>query len=146
MNPLRARRRDAVSELQGGQRGGLETKEVFDMESIMTNRAVEAAIRYLARRGYDILDDGSESACGIVARDGDSIAFVDVIASELDEGFADPAIERASREASAGKWLAIHADVIGEGSFRFDDIALIPISSNRAMIRHHVNTLGTLED
>ena len=116
------------------------------MESITTNRAVEATIKYLARKGYDILDDGRGSDCGIVARDGDAIAFVDVAASEPGEGFADPATGRARREAAAGKWLTLHAGAIGEGPFRFDDVALIPISGNRAMIRHHVNSLGTLED
>lgn len=114
------------------------------MKNIM-DRATETAIRFLARKGYEILDDGRGSDCGIVARDGDAIAFVDVAASDPGEGFAGPAADRARREALAGRWLATHADAIGEGPFRFDDIALIPISGSRAMIRHHIDSLGALE-
>ena len=114
------------------------------MESIM-DRATATAIKFLQRKGYDILDDGREGSCGIVARDDDAIAFDEVAASAPGEGFVDPAAGRARREAAAGEWLAAHVDAIGEGAFRFDDISLVQISSGRAMVRHHINSLGSME-
>ncbi len=111
------------------------------MESI-EKRAIEAAIRYLDRKGYDILDDGRGG--GIVAKDGNGIAFVSVTARAAGEAFAEPESTRAEREAAAARWLANHAELV-DISFRFDDIALVPVSGDRAMIRHHVNSLGTLE-
>lgn len=111
------------------------------MESI-EKRAIEAAIRYLGNKGYDILDDGHDG--GIVAKDGEGIAFVSVTARAAGEGLAGPEPARAEREAAAARWLAGHAEVVNM-PFRFDDIALVPVSGDRAMLRHHVNSLGTLE-
>ena len=51
---------------------------------------------------------------------------------------------RAQRENIAIAWLAEHEDAVNE-AIRFDNIALVVIGKDRAMIRHHVNALGTDE-
>ncbi len=119
------------------------------MESI-NNRAVEASVNFLTRKGYEILDrdwqvpDGQR--IGIVAKDEDNIAFVAVTAKLGSEGFAEPSATRSSRETAAAQWLASNGDNYSNVSIRFDDIAMMVISGSRALLRHHINALASLED
>ena len=119
--------------------------------SNLSIKANEAASRYLDRRGYTVLETGWTCPAGtadIVAKDGDVIVFADVSSRDSAErGFPSESRSkkiRAQRENIAIAWLAEHEDAANE-AIRFDNIALVVIGKDRAMIRHHVNALGTDE-
>ena len=81
----------AASVPQGSQRGSLGTRRSI-MERI-SNRAVEASINFLTRKGYEILDrnwQADGAAIDIVAKDGAGIAFVAVTATIGSRGFEEP--------------------------------------------------------
>lgn len=119
--------------------------------SNLSIKATEAAGRYLDRRGYTVLETGWTCPAGtvdIIAKDGDTIVFADVSSRDSAErGFPSESRSkktRAKRENIAIAWLAEHEDAVNE-AVRFDNIALLVIGKDRAMIRHHVNALGTDE-
>lgn len=119
--------------------------------SNLSIKANEAASRYLDHRGYTVLETGWTCPAGtadIVAKDGDVIVFADVSSRDSAErGFPSESRSkkiRAQRENIAIAWLAEHEDAVNE-AIRFDNIALVVIGKDRAMIRHHVNALGTDE-
>lgn len=110
--------------------------------------ATEAASRYLGHRGYTVLETGWTCPAGtadIVAKDGDTIVFADVSSRDSAErGFPSDSRTkktRTKRENIAIAWLAEHEDAVNE-AVRFDNIALLVIGKDRAMIRHHINSLG----
>ena len=112
----------------------------------LETRATEAASTFLRRRGYAVLETGWESEAGtadIVAEDGDALVFVRVRV-RWGAGSAFPAeggaSERDECERVALAYLAEYGKV--DVPVRFDDIAMVAISSDRAMIRHHINSLG----
>ena len=116
--------------------------------SNLSIKATEAASRYLDRRGYTVLETGWTCPAGtadIVAKDGDTIVFADVSSRDSAErGFPSDSRSkktRAKRENIAIAWLAEHEDAVNE-AVRFDNIALLVIGKDRAMIRHHINSLG----
>lgn len=119
------------------------------MESI-SNRAVEATVNFLTHRGYKILDrnwqvpDGR--AIDVVARDKDGIAFVAVTATIGPKGFRKPEVSRAIRESAAAQWLASNDEDLTGVAVRFDDIALMVLDGSKAILRHHINALGSLGD
>lgn len=81
----------AASVPQGSQRGGLGTRRSI-IERI-SNRAVEASVNFLARKGYEILDrnwQADGAAIDVVAKDDDAIAFVAVTATIGSRGFEEP--------------------------------------------------------
>ena len=67
------------------------------METI-NNRAVEASVRFLISKGYEILDRSWMAADGqaidIIAKDDGGIAFVNVSANAGTQRFEDPTITR----------------------------------------------------
>ncbi len=116
--------------------------------SNLNAKARNAASLFLNRRGYTVLECDWTCPAGtsdIVAREGDTLVFVDVSArSGADRGFpaeAHGGDVRVRREMIALAWLAEHANEVNE-TVRFDNIALVTIGNNRAMIRHHINVLG----
>ena len=117
------------------------------MENIKI-RAIEASVSFLTRHGYEILASRWQSAgssIDIVAKDDGDIVFVDVRANLASEGFREPAATREKREAAAAAWLATDGDGLVDASIRFDDIAMMVVSGSRALLRHHINALGSLE-
>lgn len=118
------------------------------MESI-NNRAVEASTNFLIRKGYEILDcdwQTGGAAIDIVAKDDDGIAFVAVTATIGPQGFEEPKASRASRESAAAQWLATNGEGLANVAVRFDDIAMMVVNGSRAILRHHINSLASLED
>lgn len=116
--------------------------------SNLSIKATEAASRYLDRRGYTVLETAWTCPAGIadiVARDGDTIVFANVISRDgAERGFPSERCgkkTRAKRENIAIAWLAEHEDAVNE-AVRFDNIALVVIGKDRAMIRHHINAFG----
>ena len=109
----------------------------------LKQRAVQAAERFLHHRGYDVLDVGWKSPAGdidIVARDGDDLVFVEV---EARDGRNQGEL-RARRERAALAYLAEKG--ADEGPVRFDDVALVAVGPDRALIRHHISSLSALDD
>lgn len=119
------------------------------MESIET-RAKEAAARYLDRRGYEVVErtwtSGEEEApIDIIAKDGDAIVFVSVKSRKASEEAIFPEVSRSSLsefEGFAVSWFRAHPDEFVDCAFRFDVVALLVISPDRAMIRHHINAMS----
>lgn len=118
--------------------------------SKLRDKAIQASKRYLEYRGYDVLDvryptaDGAE--IDIVARDGDAIAFVDVLVNGDD--YRDlpredvSAISREIRERAAIEWFKAHSEVVPDTPIRFDTLSLLVLDSDRAFIHHSINCFG----
>lgn len=107
-------------------------------------RGEEAAARFLANRGYEILDRNWTCAAGeadIVARDANVIVFVEVkTRSDASMGFPAEAVTAKKRqryERIACLYLERHA--FTEMLVRFDVISLVAIAPDRALVRHHIN-------
>lgn len=116
--------------------------------SNLSLKATKAASRFLEHRGYEVLETGWKCPVGtsdIVAEDGDVLVFVDVSArSSIDRGFPTDSCSRENRtrrEMVALAYLAEHSDVT-ERPIRFDNMALLVVGPDRAMVRHHINALG----
>lgn len=116
------------------------------MKNLM-ERAFQAASRYLTLKGYEMLDDSWEDPVtgdqvGVVADDDGDIVFATVSARTGVDGFGKEAKDRGRLESLAAKWLASHQeDDLVDRRVRFDDISMLVVSENRALLRHHVNTL-----
>lgn len=119
--------------------------------SELKQKAIKAASTFLDRKGYEVIDTEWKSEDGgaidLVARDGDDLVFCDVQVSEgLDKGMPGDYAEgsRERREIAAAKWLGANmGDDDPNVCIRFDDIALMVIADNRALLRHHINCLGS---
>lgn len=117
----------------------------------LKQRAVQAAERFLHHRGYDVVDVDWKSPAGdidIVARDGDDLVFVEVAARDgAAAGFPPSRYQgelRARRERAALAYLAEKG--ADEDPVRFDDVALVAVGPDRALIRHHISSLSALDD
>lgn len=114
----------------------------------LKQRAIQAAERFLYHRGYDIVDVGWESPAGgidIVARDDDALVFVEVAARDgASTGFPQSRNDRARREGAAIAYLAENG--ADEGPVRFDDVSLVIVAPDRALVRHHINSLSAAEE
>lgn len=116
--------------------------------SNLKDKATKAASRYLEHRGYTVLETAWKcpaGTCDVIAEDGDAIVFVDVSARR-DTGKSFPSERRNAgvrerREMVALAWFAEHEGAV-DMAVRFDNIALLVMGDNRAMIRHHLNALG----
>lgn len=120
----------------------------------MTNlrkRSMEAAERYLSRRGYDILETDWQCAAGtvdVIAKDEGSLVFAQVSCRRgAEKGFPSERIastSRAKREMMALSYLSTHEVV--DVTVRFDQLSLVVVDESRAMIRHHINCFSPSED
>lgn len=106
-------------------------------------KAIEVAVRFLDRRGYDIIEQGeSVDQFDIVAKDADTLVFVNVYHREQGEGFLDGEAEREVVEQAAIEWFAKdHDGIYVDLAVRFDVVALVVLASDRALIRHHKNAV-----
>ena len=115
----------------------------------LKERAISASQRYLEHKDYKLLDSCwtlGEKSIDLVAKDNDTIVFVSVNANNADDGFKESnIISREEREASAIAWLAENGKDISDSPIRFDNISLVVFSTNRAILRHHINSLGSSE-
>jgi putative endonuclease len=119
--------------------------------SELKEKAVKAASTFLTRKGYEVIDTEWKSEDGgaidLVARDGDDLVFCDVQVSEdASKGMPTDSSEgsRERREIMAAKWLGANmADGDPNVAIRFDEIALLVIDGSRALLRHHINCLGS---
>lgn len=106
-----------------------------------------AAARYLEHMGYDIIEQNWSCPAGeadIIAFDGYDLVFVEVkTRTSFDKGFPSEAVDEKKRrryERIAG-WYLMETD-FSEVSVRFDIIALIVVSRDRAFMRHYQNAFA----
>ena len=99
-------------------------------------RGEEAAARFLQRNGYTILERNWTCFAG----EADIIAVVEVkTRRNADKGLPSEAVTRAKREKYERIALAYIQDhFFGEAVVRFDVVAIIVLSDDRAFIRHHL--------
>lgn len=119
--------------------------------SELKEKSIKAAAKFLVQRGYKVVETSWESETGssldVVAMEDDTVVFVDVYArADLDRGMPEEGGEgsRERREIAAATWLSEHAEDenLVDTPIRFDSIALMILSENRALVRHHINCLG----
>ena len=115
------------------------------MNEEMQSRAVQAAQRFVERRGYTVLDTGwspeeGAGAIDIVAQDDETIVFIDVTAAGTD-GFENGHTERGTLEVLAARYLGEHAPE-GDVGVRFDTIDMMVVSADRALLRHHISAFS----
>lgn len=115
----------------------------------LKTRGTMAASRFLASRGYDVLEEnwkGCSGGCEVIALDGDVLVFAKVkTRSDAAKGFPTErsgAAERARRETVAIEYLTEHPEHVDMG-VRFDTVSLLVTNSNQALIRHHINCMGS---
>lgn len=106
-------------------------------------RGEEAAARFLERNGYTILERNWTCFAGeadIIAVNGEALVFVEVKTRRgVDKGLPSEAVNRAKREKYERIALAYIQDhFFGEAVVRFDVVAIIVLSNDRAFIRHHL--------
>ena len=104
--------------------------------SELKEKAIKAAEKFLERRGYEVVESNWKSEGG---------NSLDLVAS-FDKGMPEEGSEgsRERREIAAAAWLSEHADDEGyvDMPVRFDSIAMMLLSENRALLKHHINCLG----
>ena len=113
----------------------------------LKRRALRTAIDYCNRMNYNILETNWKSQAGkvdIIAIDDTDLVLIDVdVSGSLKNGFPEPKIDhtkRATHEMIALEYLS--TSNINNVSVRFDVIAVVPVGSEKAMVRHHVNAFG----
>lgn len=144
----------AISQCDGPQYE--DDDQVCEDEPILNNRELglrgeEAAVRYLQRRGYDILDRNWTCFAGeadIVARDEDgALVFVEVkTRTDTHKGFPAESVtarKRSRYEKIALAYLAEYDEV--DIAVRFDVISIMVIASDRALIKHHIGAFCAME-
>ena len=113
-----------------------------------TSRAFEASEMFLIRRGYEIIErtwkaNDGEGPVGIIAKEDNAIVIVTVKSRKAkDKGFPESTATREELEAFAIDWLSSNETECVDCPVRFDVIALILVSPDRAMIRHHINAIS----
>ena len=111
------------------------------------NRAIQAAERFVERRGYEVLGtkwtkDGLAGCIDLVAEDEGTVVFIDVTACDHSEGgFREGNLTREQFEVLAAAWLGENSPE-GDISVRFDRIDMIVVSEDRALLRHHISALS----
>lgn len=114
----------------------------------LQDKAIQAAVRYLERRGYDIVEtewsaDGGivSGTIDVVARDDGAYVFVDVTATPISEGGFGDGADRGKMELLAASWLKDN-DAEADFPVRLDKLSMIIIGEDRAFLRHHINAYG----
>lgn len=119
-------------------------------EEDLEERAYKAAVRYLERKGYEILEEHWKSLNDevlIVAREGNygPLVFCEVQASDKKEDGMmreDDSEERRNKlEKSVSEYLEQNKEneELCDISVRFDCISMLVIGEDRALLRHHMN-------
>ena len=110
----------------------------------------EAAASLLERKGYEILERNWTCPAGeadIIARDNDSIVFVEVkTRSGVEKGLPSEAVTPAKRERyeRIAAWYLNECDQ-SDMYVRFDVVSILVLDGNKALVRHLVNAFGVAE-
>ena len=110
----------------------------------LQEKAVKAATRFIERKGFELLDSGWTSPEGtqidLIANNEDTLVFIDVTATEYGEGgFEGGKVSCSDLEIAS--WLAGNSPD-GEIQVRFDIIDMLVVSTDRALLRHHINAFS----
>ena len=110
-------------------------------------RGENAAVRYLEKMGYEILERNWKCQFGeadVIARDGQTLVFVEVkTRTGISKGFPSESVnaKKRRRYEKIAAWYLKEYDEV-DIPVRFDVVALLVISEDRAFIRHYVNAFG----
>lgn len=107
-------------------------------------RGENAAVRYLERFGYEIIDRNWSCPAGevdIVAWDLNTLVFVEVkTRTSIEAGFPSEAVdaEKRSRYEKIAAWYLSDSEFV-DVSVRFDVIAMLVVGEDRAFVKHYCN-------
>lgn len=123
--------------------GATGSRRRGDENRILGARGEAAAVRFLTRRGYRILERNWTCFAGeadIIALRDDALAFIEVkTRRSTAKGFPAEAVNPAKREKYERIALAYVRDhFLGEAVVRFDVVSVVALPGERAFIRHHI--------
>lgn len=101
------------------------------------------AARHLARAGYEILARNWRTGrleLDLIARDGDTIAFVEVKTRRAGGLHPADAVDRTKRRRlrrAAARWIA--SQPIRAAGYRFDVVSIVQRPAARPLLRHDVD-------
>ena len=114
-------------------------------------RGEQAAIHYLQRCGYEILEHNWHCFAGeadIIARDEDALVFVEVkTRSDVMCGLPSEAVDKKKRaryEKIALCYISTYDQP--ECLLRFDVISILFADAHRALLRHHINAFASPQE
>ncbi len=122
-------------------------RKLLKNDGNLEERGLEAAARFLVRRGYDVIERDWECSAGkidIIARDEDTLIFVEVkTRKDNEQGFpTEKASEKKRTKYEKIALAFLHDFEEVDLMVRFDMISIVVVSPDRALIRHHQNALG----
>lgn len=125
---------------------GRKQTEVIMSNINLQEKAVKAATRFIERKDWEIVETSWTSPEGttidLIANDEDTLVFIDVTATEYGEGgFEGGKVSRTDFEIAAASWLAGNSPD-GDVPVRFDIIDMLVVSTDRALLRHHINAFS----
>lgn len=74
-----------------------------------------------------------------------TLVFVDATVRIGTDDFPEAHRARGLREALAATWLAGNGDDYADTPVRFNEVAMMVVKENQALLRHHVNCFGEME-
>lgn len=114
-------------------------------------RGEQAALHYLERCGYEILERNWHCFAGeadIIARGEDTLVFVEVkTRSDVTCGLPSEAVDKKKRaryEKIALSYISTYEQQ--ECPLRFDVISILFADTHRALLRHHINAFASTKD
>ena len=110
-------------------------------------RGEDAAARYLARRGYEIVARNWTCPAGeadIIARTDDAIVFVEVkTRKDAEMGLPSEAVDARKRKKYEDIAMMFLSDYdVCDVRVRFDVVSLVQVAEDRALVRHHIDAFG----
>lgn len=144
-HPLHLREPRRHASRKARHRGGPGAEE--DVTEAVDTRATRGIRVCLERRGIEVLEEGwahGGDVADLIARDEGDLVFVSCqVTQSGGEGFPEEDADRAALERLAASYLAEHLD-FEDVLARFDVVSLLVVGEGRALLRHHLNALGTL--
>lgn len=136
---------DCGTEQHDGDEAGAnkhEEDEHYDDPRELGRRGELAAVKYLQRRDIEVLERNWRCRYGeadIIALDDETIVFIEVKTRRgINKGIPEDAVTPDKRD----RYEKIAASYLEQNDFvdcfvRFDVIAIMTVSNNRAFLRHH---------
>ena len=106
------------------------------MNELVESKCRKAVIRFLERRGGEVLDDDLDGY--IVYKDGDYISIVDVMVNENEEFIDDVQIMREDFEELIFKFFKNQHETYNV-NIRFDVIEIVLLDDHRALLQYRKN-------
>ena len=104
----------------------------------LQERAIKASMRFLEAKGYDVIREHNGY---IVANDNGGVVIASVKVRNIDDGFGEIGdVDRSGFEREGILFLVGHPEYV-DIPLRFDELALVVMGNDRAILRHHINCL-----